>query len=244
MADPGDLDRRLRRALSDLPEAGPDPGAKAALLGRLRRRRARRLQALAAVATAALVVAAAAYGLSTSPGPPRRAAVAGGAAAPSGQEGAVAPVRSAGATAGLSCAEVRVGGLPGICAGAYTSPSSAAATGAAAYAPEASAAAAAPEELAAGQSIEVVLPAARGLAWGAPRVEDSVAAGAPATTPVLRAVAPAPGRPAGQATASFVAARPGTAELVAEGRRGCAPGGGSCGATEVVWKVTVTVEGT
>jgi hypothetical protein len=212
-----------------------------------------------AAAVALAAVGASVYGFSGTTRPLRSAAGHVPAALP-------APRVSPSSAAEPGCASVRVSGAPAGCAGGYSQPSTALPAGTAAptgageatsgpsygavhantysVAPSGSAATAAPEELAVGQSVAVDLPVTAGLAWGVPHLESSVAAGTGvrASAAVLRAQQAATG-PGGAASASFLAAHPGTAVLVADATEPCAARG-RCGPVELVWSLQVSVEGT
>lgn len=265
-----DLDRRLRAALRGVPSPGaPEPGARQALLAGFRRRRARRRQVVASGAVVVLLAAgAAAYGLSgtgrpslTASAPPRATA---NARAPKAVR--PAPTSSAGdgetlpGLPALSCVQVRVGGAPAACAGAYSSASSFGADGRAQQGsatpnpptaragqavPTASAASAAPEELRVGESIAVALPPGAGLAWGAPHVGESTLAdaGSPSKAAVVRLVTSGVGHPAGSASATFVATHPGVVVLAADADPVCGASQAPCGSAQVAWSLQVTVEG-
>lgn len=262
MAD-GDLDRRLRQALATVGEPVAGAGARRGMLDRLGRRRARRRLVLASGLTAALVVvAAAAYGISATGGPVRTAAPPSVAPATTSPGPATRFPSSAGVAAGLACVEVGVGGASAGCAGSYAGPAAdgsgtfsgadeepAAHPRSGALAPRAvkgsatAPALSSPEELAVGQSLAVDLPRIDGLVWGTPRLEGSVPAGAPGGTAVLRQLSSTAG-PAGTATATFRGAHPGAVDVVADAGASCADGHRSCGGSELVWTLQVTVEGT
>ncbi|HLN16141.1 MAG TPA: hypothetical protein VK277_05230 [Acidimicrobiales bacterium] len=234
------LDERLRHALRD--EAltpGPDDEVKPAVLHRLRQRRAARARVAATSAVVLVVCVAGAIVLGTRGSTPPQSALSTGApstTAPAGSviqpsthgqanaSGGAAPAKgfSPSAPTNSTCAEVRIGASPPVCAGQIvptlkSTSSPAAPEGAVATLPgqPPSAVGAQPVlhrvTVRLGHSLTVSLPGGPGVRWTVPK----------SRSPILERVASSTNRRTGAASARFVPRRPGTVEVVADS---CPPG--------------------